>query len=166
MLDFLVTNLPIIICVLAGIVLLVIEMFTPGFGVGGISGIICLGASVVILWTRTGALAGLGLLIVNIALITIVISITLRSASSGRLSNSPLILNAVERPEDGYLASNDLSGYIGKKGRTQTALRPSGIADFDGARLNVVSDGTFILPGVDVVVENAEGSRVVVRELG
>ena len=164
MLDFLVTNLPIIICILAGLALLVIEMFTPGFGFPGLSGIAFLTVSVVLLWNQAGALAGVGLLIVNIALVAIMLSIALRSASVGRLSKSPLILTEAERPEDGYLASNDLSAYTGRKGRTQTALRPSGIVEFDGERINVVSNGPFILPGVDVIVENVEGSKVVVRE--
>jgi len=164
MLDFLMTNLPIIACIIAGLLLLVIEMFTPGFGVFGLSGIGFLVVSVVLVWSRVGALAGVGLLLVDIALVAIILSIALRSASVGRLSKSSLILTEAERPEDGYLASNDLSALVGKKGITQTALRPSGIADFDGQRVDVVSNGSFILSGVEVVVENVEGSKVVVRE--
>ena len=34
--------IPIIICVLAGVILLIVEAFMPGFGVPGISGIILL----------------------------------------------------------------------------------------------------------------------------
>ena len=164
MLDFLAVNMPIIVCVVAGLALLVIEMFTPGFGFPGISGVVCLMASVVMLWSRVGALAGIGLLIFNFSLIAIILSITLRSASVGRLSKSPLILKETERPEDGYLASTDLSAFVGKKGRTQSVLRPIGVAEFDGVRINVSSNGPFINPGVDVVVESAEGNRVVVRE--
>ena len=165
MLDFLVTNLPIFVCILAGLALLVIEMFTPGFGVFGFSGIVFLIVSVAMLGHQAGALAGVGLLIVNIALVAIILSVALRSASVGRLSKSPLILKETERPEDGYLASNDLSAYVGKKGRTLTALRPSGIAEFDGARVDVVSNGSFILPEAEVIVENVEGSKVVVQEV-
>ena len=39
--------IPIIICVLAGVILLIVEAFMPGFGVPGISGIILLLAGVV-----------------------------------------------------------------------------------------------------------------------
>jgi len=166
MLDFIVTNLPIIVCIAAGLILLVIEMFTPGFGVFGLSGIASLTVSVVLVWGRAGALAGVGLLIVNIALITIMLSVALRSASVGRLSRSALILHEAERPEDGYLASSDLSAYIGKIGRTPTGLRPSGIAEFEGRRVDVVSNGPFILPGAEVIVETVEGSKIVVRETG
>ena len=38
--------IPIIICVLAGVILLIVEAFMPGFGVPGISGIILLLAGV------------------------------------------------------------------------------------------------------------------------
>lgn len=165
MLELLLTNLPIVICVLAGLLLLVVEVFAPGFGLPGISGIILLLIGTGLLWIKEGAIAGLGLLVVIVALVAIVLSITLKSASTGRLSKSPIILMDSERPEDGYLASSDLSIFIGRKGRTRTVLRPSGIANFDGVRLNVVSDGSYIRQGADVQIERVEGSRIVVREV-
>ncbi len=165
MLEFILSNLPILLCVLGGLVLLVVEVFLPGFGVPGVSGIILLLVSVVLMWIGHGALAGLGLLVVIVALVAIVLSITLRSASSGKLSRSPIILKDAERVEDGYVASSDMSVFVGKEGEVKTVLRPSGIADFDGVRLNVVSDGMFIKPGVRVRIERVEGSRIVVHEV-
>lgn len=166
MFDFLLTNLPIIICVIAGLLLLVIEMFTPGFGIPGLSGIISLLASVVIFWRSAGALAGLGLLFIIVALIIIVLATALKSASTGRLSRSSIILKETERPEDGYLASSDLGvHYVGKKGSTSTMLRPSGIADIDGVRLNVISEGSYIQKGAEIIVDRVEGNRIVVHEL-
>lgn len=162
--EFLLTNLPIVICVIAGLLFLVVEVFAPGFGIPGISGIVLLLVGTGLLWIKAGPLAGLGLLVVIVALIAIVLSITLKSASNGKLSKSPIILRESERPEDGYLASTDLSIFIGRKGHTRTVLRPSGIADFDGVRLNVVSEGSYIRQGADVQIERVEGSRIVVRE--
>ena len=40
--QFILANLPAILCLLAGFTLVVVEMFIPGFGLPGISGIILL----------------------------------------------------------------------------------------------------------------------------
>jgi membrane-bound serine protease (ClpP class) len=43
-------------------------------------------------------------------------------------------------------------------------LRPTGIADIDGARVDVVSEGGFIEAGTPIEVTRAEGYRIVVRQ--
>ena len=165
MLDFLLTNLPIFICVAAGLGLLIVEVFMPGFGLPGISGIILLLVSAGLLWMKAGPLAALGLVVVIVALVAILLSITLKSASSGRLSKSPIILREAERPEDGYTAASDMSIFVGREGEARTVLRPSGIANFDGVRLNVVSEGVYIKQGARVRIERVEGSKIVVEEI-
>ena len=165
MLEFLMGNIPIVICVIAGLALLVVEVFMPGFGIPGISGIVLLLISAGLLWIQAGPLAALALIVIIVALVAILLSITLKSAANGRLSKSPIILKDEERPENGYVASNDMSIFIGREGETRTVLRPSGIADFDGVRLNVVSDGSFVKQGAKVRIERVEGSRVVVEEI-
>ena len=60
--------------------------------------------------------------------------------------------------------TKDLSYFVGKTGVAHTALRPAGIAEFDGVKLNVVSDGEFVNSGDSVRVERAEGNRIVVRK--
>ena len=44
-----------------------------------------------------------------------------------------------------------------------TALRPAGVAEFDGERLDVVTEGDWIAPGSAVVVVRSEGYRHIVR---
>lgn len=165
MLEFLLTNLPIVICVIAGLVMLIVEMFMPGFGVPGISGIILLLVSAGLLWAKAGLLAALALVVVIVALVAIMLSVTLKSAANGRLSKSPIILREAERVEEGYVASSDMSIFVGREGETHSVLRPSGIADFDGVRLTVVSDGSYVKKGVKVRIDRVEGSRIMVREI-
>ena len=45
---FLLENLPILLCFLFGVILLIVEVFMPGFGLPGISGIILEGAAIVL----------------------------------------------------------------------------------------------------------------------
>ena len=53
---------------------------------------------------------------------------------------------------------------VSKKGETLSVLRPAGIGDFDGVRLNVVTEGGFIDKGQPVEIVRVEGSRIVVRQ--
>ncbi len=165
MLDFLLTNIPILICIVVGLILLIVEVFLPGFGVAGISGIVLLLVSAVLLWIKAGPLAALGLVVFIVALIAITLSIALKSAATGKLSKSAIILTAANRPEDGYVATEDMTVFIGREGTARTVLRPSGIADFDGVRLNVVSDGQYIKQGATVRIDRVEGGRIVVGEV-
>jgi len=45
-----------------------------------------------------------------------------------------------------------------------TVLNPAGIAEFDGVRLNVVSEASYMTKGTKVKVIQVEGNRIVVRE--
>ena len=163
MFDFIVSNVAVVICVLAGLGLLVLEMFMPGFGVPGVSGIVLLLAGAVLVGIKHGLLAAVGLIVIIVALVAIMLSVALKSAADGRLSKSKLILHESESSREGFLSSSDMSVFLGREGETRTALRPSGIAEFDGARLNVVSDGVFIAQGVRVKIVRVDGNRILVH---
>ncbi len=164
--EFIINNLPILICAVVGIALLIFEMFMPGFGIPGISGIALLIVSVVFTWMEHGMLAGLGAALVVIVAGGLAVYLSLRSASRGRLSRSPLILKGAQTRDEGFVAQDELTGFVGRTGTTATVLRPAGIADFDGIRLNVVSQGAFIAKGEKVVIRQVEGARVLVEKAG
>ncbi|NLV59536.1 MAG: hypothetical protein GXY67_12325 [Clostridiales bacterium] len=165
MVEIISANLTIVLCFLVGIGLLIVEVFMPGFGLAGISGIVLEIISVVLVYSNYGGLAALGMTIVILAVIGITVSIALRSATRGRLSKSGLILKDRETAEEGYTASSDLEVFLGKEGMASTTLRPTGMAEFDGVKLNVVADGEFIPKDTPVRVDRVEGSRIVVRKV-
>ncbi len=160
---FFAINLPIIIFFLVGVVFMVLEVFTPGFGVPGVLGILCELVAIVITYMTHGGIAALGMTVVVLAVIAIVISLLLKSASSGRLSRSGIILNHEEKPEEGYVSNKDAQVFLGKEGYTKTVLRPTGIAEFEGIRLDVVTEGEFIEANTLVKIEKTEGARIVVQ---
>ena len=65
--------------------------------------------------------------------------------------------------KDAEAQEPDRTALAGKTGRTLTELRPSGIAEFEGERVDVVTEGEFIQEGVSVNVTETEGNRVVVK---
>lgn len=145
-----------------GYILLVVEMCIPGFGVPGILGSILSVLGVVAM--RPSPLQAMLVVIVYVALLCVALAICLRSAARGRLSKSRLVLNEVSAPQDGG-ESNDLHYFIGRTGSAHTPLRPAGIAEFDGVRLSVVSEGDYIEAGTPVRVERVEGNRIVVARM-
>ena len=162
MLEFIAANLPILICFVIGIGLMVLEAFMPGFGLPGISGIVMEIVAIALTWVNHGPVAALGLTIIVLSLIAIAISMSLRSATKGRLSRSKIILKERESNEAGYRSAEDMQVFLGKEGETTTVCRPTGMAEFDGVKLNVVSEGEFLPAGTRVRIVQVEGSRIVV----
>ena len=154
--------IPIIICVLAGVILLIVEAFMPGFGVPGISGIILLLASVAMTWYEYGAMVGLGTTVAVLALVGVAISVSLKSASSGRLSKSDLILNDTETPPS---ENADMQLLVGKEGVVKNTLRPVGTAEFDCGKLHVTSDGEYVSEGQKVRIVRVEGTQIFVNKI-
>lgn len=163
MLELIALNLPIILCFLIGIALLVLEAFMPGFGLPGISGVVLQVITLALTWLYHGPVAALGMLLIILSVAAIAISIALRSATNGRLSKSRIILHETESNEAGYRSAEDMEVFLGREGQTTTVLRPTGMAEFDDVRLNVVSEGEFIPAGAKVRIVRVEGSRVLVR---
>lgn len=154
--------IPIIICVLAGVILLIVEAFMPGFGVPGISGIILLLAGVAMTWYEYGAMVGLGTTVAVLALVGVAISVSLKSASSGRLSKSDLILNDTETPPS---ENADMQLLVGKEGVVKNTLRPVGTAEFDCGKLHVTSDGGYVSEGQKVRIVRVEGTQIFVNKI-
>jgi len=157
-----------------GLILVFLEIFViPGFGIAGISGIIMIIVSLFL------ALTGTNLPYVDTSIISVAI-IQLSSALAGALilifilakflpktsTFSRLILVDSEKNKKGFVSANKISKIVGKKGVALTTLRPSGIAEIDGKRVDVVSEGTYIEKGEKVVVLSSEGFKVVVTKAG
>ena len=159
-LDVILTNLPLVLCLLVGVALLVLEVFVPGFGLCCISGLILLTVGIVITWNTYGSVAGLAVTLIALALAGISISVSIKSAATGKLSKSALILNRVTQPVE----HEDTEALLGKEGVTATVLNPVGIAEFDGVRLNVVSEGNYMAKGAKVRIAQIDGAKIIVRE--
>jgi membrane-bound serine protease (ClpP class) len=53
--------------------------------------------------------------------------------------------------------------WLGKRGHASSPLRPAGIAEIEGERVDVVSEGELIEPGDEIEVMRVDGNRIVVR---
>jgi membrane-bound serine protease (ClpP class) len=64
----------------------------------------------------------------------------------------------------GYVSAPESDRHwLGRTGTVLSPLRPAGIAEIDGTRVDVVSDGGFIDAGTPIEVARVDGNRIVVR---
>ena len=154
---------PCILCFLFGVLMFIVEMFTPGFGVAGGLGVASFAAIIVMQFLANSLTAALIITAVLVLLLAIIIVVFIRSFQKGALSRSRIVNNtAVEGDSSPVIKEKGMS-LVGKTGTAVTALRPSGIAEIDGVRMNVSTYGNFIEPGKVVVVDAVEGLNVFVK---
>lgn len=152
-----------------GLILVGLEIFViPGFGIAGILGIIALMGGLGLSLIGTGAtwdstLSALGQVAFSI-LVAILATLILLRYFPRLPFGKRLILETNLQAQEGYESSPAADHrWLGKQGIAVSDLHPSGIARFDGERVDVVSDGTFIQAGQPLEVVRIDGNRVVVR---
>ena len=155
-------NIISIIFFILGFIFVIVEMFHPGFGAPGILGGILLFLGII--FTAENLIQAVILLIVVLAILGVALAIVLQSFTKGKLSKS-MILFESQKKEHGYIGTEDLNYFLGKEGITNTVLRPSGTADFDGVKMDVVSEGEYIEKGCAVKIIKVQGRKILVREI-
>lgn len=155
-------TIPAIICLIAGVILLIMEMFTPGFGVAGVTGLILLIVTVIL---RADTLEN-GLITAAILFVLVMIAgiFFVRSMKKGALNKSPIVLKDASVGESTPLSDEKMQKLVGLDGEALTQLRPTGKARLsDGETYDVMSAGEFISKGSQVKVERVEGLKILVR---
>ncbi|MCF8018062.1 MAG: hypothetical protein K9L62_01565 [Vallitaleaceae bacterium] len=147
-------TLPILL-IASGILLLIAEIFIPSFGVTGGIGIVAILAGV-IMTTNTIA-EGVVMFLVILLVAIILMYLAYKFIASRR---SPLIQKAQLNEE---ILKSDLSLLVGKTGTAITALRPTGKGDFDGLELDVLTKGSFIQKGSNILIAEVEGKKIFVK---
>lgn len=150
-----------IVFLVLGFILLGIEMVVPGFSVPGVAGIISLVAGVFL--AADSIQEGVVITLIVLALLGIMFAILLFLLSKGKLK-PPIVLEEEQKTEEGYISSKDLEYLLGKEGTAVTDLRPSGMGDFDGVVLDVISGGTYIDKGTPLVIDKVKGSKLIVQK--
>lgn len=150
-----------ILLLVAGFILVGIEMILPGFSVPGVSGIICLIAGVFIL--ADSVMEAALITIAVLALLGILMAVILWLLSKGKL-RTPIILEEEQKKTEGYLSSSDLQYLLGKQGISVTDLRPAGVGKFTDINFDVISEGNYISRGTEIEIIKVEGSKLIVRQ--
>jgi len=149
-----------LILFMSGILLIIIELYVPGFGFFGISGISCILVS--IFQTLGGNMVAVTMLSISLVIAIIVFLLIVKFLPSSKLWGK-MVLGESENSQAGFNSSYDYSSYLGREGVVVSLLRPAGIMRIDGVQIDVVSEGQYLEPGTTVKVVSVNGSRIVVR---
>ena len=158
---FVAANIPLVLALLGGVALMVVEVFMPGFGIPGLAGIGLMAASIIYVWTQYGVMAGVWMSLGAVILMAVAVAVSLRTASKGSFFR----IWGLKELDKADARKDDMEALVGKTGVAQTVLRPSGIGEFDGVRLNVVTEGEFIPQDTPISVVRTEGLRIVVKKI-
>jgi membrane-bound serine protease (ClpP class) len=158
-----------LLLVAIGVVLLLLELFViPGFGVAGLLGIVALmggltlsvigaGATMETIIHALGrvALSVLGALLGSVLLLRLLPHLPYARS---------LVLETGLGSGVGYASAPERDRrWLGKQGTTRGPLRPAGIAEIEGERVDVIAQGEYIEGDVLIEVVNVEGNRIVVH---
>lgn len=153
----------------SGLVLLALEVFViPGFGVAGALGIAALLGGLSLSLFEAGASWEFILKAVSRVVFSLLIALIASLVTLRFLPRLPfgrrLILETGLSAGEGYAsAPAGDRNWLDKSGTALSPLRPAGIAEIEGERVDVVSEGEFIEPGEPITVTRVDGNRIVVR---
>lgn len=153
----------------AGVILLALELLVvPGFGIVGILGIIAIVASLVLSMIGPGAaptfvLAAVTRVVLSVALALLASLLLLRLLPRLPFGRRLILQRGLSSGEGYASAPESDARLLGKTGLTSSPLRPAGIAEIDGQRVDVVSEGELIDAGQPIEVIRVDGNRIVVR---
>ena len=167
---------------LIGVVLILLEIFvTPGFGVLGIGGIVCVVVGMafamidtdLLKYIPTGELS-VGFVLGPILLVIIAVSAALivsiplgrRLLTSQSVLRRRVVLDSAMTTEEGFVSHSVTRGLTGREATTATDLRPAGKVMIDGRLYEAAGDnGAFIPRGRTVTIVRDEGGVLYCREV-
>ncbi len=150
-----------IILLLSGLFLIGAEIFVPGGvlgAMGGISLVACVVVAFLVFPPQLAFLVALGIVI----LMGLCLVLWIRFFPHTPIGRSLTL----SRDARSFKADRpDLKYLLDQEGVTLTDLHPSGIAEIQGQRIDVVAEGGWITKDSPVKVIDVEGNHVLVRAL-
>lgn len=149
------------LCLAVGLLLLFAEVFIPSGGLIGFLALGFLGVSLYLAFTTTAY----GLIFVILTGILLPVALALAVHLWPRTPMAKYMFLSPPDPEDlgPDVEQLRLEHLVGQFGRTLTPLRPTGMVDFEGRRLEGVSEEGLIATGSLVRAVQVRGGRLIVR---
>ncbi|MBT3312271.1 MAG: serine protease [Desulfobacterales bacterium] len=147
-----------IILQLAGVVVIIAEIFIPSGGVLAVVSLGLIGYSLFLVFSSMSAEIGFLFLAADIIIIPFLVIAGLKI-----IAKSPAALRKELSSDQGVTSQDpELINYLGKEGIAITDLRPAGIAKIDGKRVDVVSRGEYLEKDTPVKVYSVTGNQIIV----
>jgi len=150
-----------IACILAGLLLITVEVYLiPGFNVIGILGTLLIIFAVGYSYSESGLLGGTIALSSTLASIVLLFMMLWRSGAWDRF----ILSTTLKTEADAASRRSDARAqYLGKTGVAITPLRPTGIVQIEGERIEVSTEGEFIAVGSQIRIVAMDRRRFFAR---
>ncbi|MFN3466497.1 MAG: NfeD family protein [Candidatus Brocadiales bacterium] len=145
----------IVVLFIVGLVAVFAEILLPGMIIG-ICGALCVAGSIYFAYQAGEKTLGNVLLVASIFSIPLLVFLWYRMTSR---------TFAITASEEGFSASGGFEKLLGKEGVAVTPLHPSGIAQIEGRRVDVLSRGEMVPSSTRVKVIEVKGNKVVVKSI-
>lgn len=147
--------------ILVGLALVAVEVtIVPGFNVIGVLGVLGAGVGVVYAFMAFGAAGGMASLAATLLAGGGMFYVLWESGAWSRF----ILTDSLRRDADADAAERETRArLLGRRGTAVTPLRPGGVAEIDGARVEVETEGSFVSAGSVVRVVAMDRRRFIVR---
>ena len=144
--------------------LIVAEVFVPSGGLIGIFALVCLIGGVVIFFRHSATAGWVGVVIALIMIPTVLV-IAYKIFPETRFGKSVTLTPPKRQQGDAVPDTAELKELLGAVGVVLTPLRPVGICDFSGQRVECVAESGYVDKGNKVKVIDVESTQLTVREI-
>lgn len=153
------------ILLITGAVLMIVEIFVPGFGFFGISGIVSLIAGIVVrICQGLNITQSLSLILIVLGFFVFVVGFMVYGAQYGILGKSGLFERRTTLSQDYNVPDRKIKKLVGRSGKAITNLDLAGKAKIRGDIYNVISISSYIEKGSNVKVVEIKDNEIMVRK--
>ena len=142
--------------------LIVSEVFVPSAGLITLCAIGCLAGGIAIFFSRSATAGWIGVLIAVIMIPSVLVG-AYKVFPSTRFGKRVLLAPPVRKQGEAIPDMEELKGLLGAVGTVTTTMRPVGMCDFSGKRLECVAESGYVEKGRKVKVIRVESSQLTVR---
>ena len=144
--------------------LIIAEVFVPSGGLISICALACLIGGVAIFFHHSMQAGWAGIVIAVIMIPTVVI-IAYKVFPKTRFGKSVTLTPPSRQQGDAIPDTDQLERMLGTEGVVLTPLRPVGMCDFSGRRVECVAEAGYVDKGKKVKVIHVEATQLTVREM-
>lgn len=146
----------------ASAALLLAEVFVPSGGIISLFSLIALIGGVVIFF-RHSTFAGVTGIIIALIMIPTVLIIAYKIFPKTRFGKHVTLAPPLRKKGDAIPDTEELKALVDKVGVVLSPLRPVGMCDFSGRRIECVAETGYIEKGQEVRVIRVQGTQLTVR---
>lgn len=143
-------------------VLIIAEVFIPSGGVLSFCALGCLVGGVAIFFRHSAVVGWIGV-IAAVVMVPLLLMTAYRLLPRTRFGRHVMLTPPVRDRGDAIADARELGELLGETGHVLTPLRPVGVCELNGRRVECVAESGYVQKDKSVKVIRVEGTQVTVR---